>query len=748
MSKEKLYIKGIEISKAEDLQGFQDQVDNLSEEFDSYQTEIDAAIEDVKEEVKQIVLEGGAADPIFISSTGINISITQNKDALLHALNTLLKRDKYPTDWLSVDTAKTTYDIYPGNVPIIFLLENKSYAVNRVIIRDDGKDMAHLGISFFLDGSWAKDGQTSREPYMESYYEHIVDISYTDFYIKKEEYRSQMLANIYSNQELTMQEYVSMRGQRYYNPVDYYQTLTTSNEISYTPTAPYHPATKKYVDDKALISAFTYFMESDTEFGNVDVINNASQVIVFGDNEKAQLTEFINRYRQQKSFLHVTLADSTEFLCDSLDTIDINEQTNVFALSLGSRDEEMIGTVYMEGSRNPDTWEYTVNIAKITITRNPKAAQYDELQTHVDNTIGNLDDLDTTDKTNIVAAVNETLGTFTADYYTKDEVKLAPYVLKVPKAASANDETINITDLNTASAAINDAYKKGQSSFDFLLQYNKTNNVQSLFTCPMIGNLQIEQSYYEGYYYHNNLQSLRRVYIGGSWSNGVYTASTATVTTAFNMADFVSTRVTAGTYNLQAQTNFNTAPQLINHDTITADNHLVDKQYVTEAINAIPGVDLSEYYKKGEIDTQFTTMGKTKQDKLTAGDNITISNNIISATGSSDAATLDATIPSLDFSDGFASVNNNGVNTISTAGLVALGELFTKHYQKNGNFKNLVFLIKGSGICELYYPSSTANTSTAIYFTRRGFRTTSNNGTNSSNLLNEYLNQDFFQDIY
>ena len=66
----KLYIKGIEISKAEDLQGFQDQVDNLSEEFDNYQIEIDAAIEDVKEEVKQIVLEGGEADPIFITFNG------------------------------------------------------------------------------------------------------------------------------------------------------------------------------------------------------------------------------------------------------------------------------------------------------------------------------------------------------------------------------------------------------------------------------------------------------------------------------------------------------------------------------------------------------------------------------------------------------------------------------------------------------------------------------------------------------
>ena len=83
MSKEKLYIKGIEISKAEDLQGFQNQVDTLDQEFADYQTEINGSLEDIKDEVKQIVLEGGAADPIFISSTGINISIIQNKDALM-----------------------------------------------------------------------------------------------------------------------------------------------------------------------------------------------------------------------------------------------------------------------------------------------------------------------------------------------------------------------------------------------------------------------------------------------------------------------------------------------------------------------------------------------------------------------------------------------------------------------------------------------------------------------------------------
>lgn len=742
MSKEKLYIKGIEISKAEDLQGFQNQVDVLDQKLDDYKTEIDASMEDIKDEVKQIVLEGGEAEPIFITSNGVNISVLQNQTSLTEALNSLLKRDKYPTAWFATEQTKGTYDIYPGNIPVIFQLGSKSYKVNRVVLRHDSQADYHIGVSFFLDGSWASDGQTSREPYMESYYEHVEDISYTEFYISKEEYTNQRLEHVYSDAILMAQDYVSMNGLRYYNPVDFYQTLTTNNEVSYEPTSPYHPATKKYVDDKALISAFTYFMESNTEFGNVDVINNETQTVVFGDNEKAQLTEFINRYRQQKSFLHVTLADSTEFLCDSLDTIDVNSNTNVFALSLTGKDEEIIGTVYMEGTRNPDTWELTVNIARITMRRNPKAAEYAELQNYVDTTIGNLEDLDTTDKTNVVAAVNETLGTFTADYYTKDEVKLAPYTVKVNKAASATDENISITDSALASA-ITDAYKKGQTSFDLLLQYNKTNNVQSLFLCSMVGNLQIQQTYYEGFYYHNNLNSLKRVYVNGSWSNNVYTVTSASITVAYNMLDFISTRST-GTYNLQAQTNFNSAPQLTNHDSITADNHLVDKKYVTDAINAIPGVDLSGYYTKGEVDNQFTTVNKTKQDKLTAGDNITITNNIISATGSSDAATLDATIPVLDFTDGFSSVNNSGVNTISTAGLVALGELFTKHYQKNGNFKNLVFLIKGSNICELYYPATTTNTSTAIYFTRRGFKPTSSNGANPSLMLNEYLNQEYF----
>ena len=407
--------------------------------------------------------------------------------------------------------------------------------------------------------------------------------------------------------------------------------------------------------------------------------------------------------------------------------------------------KKKIATVYMEGTRDSDTWEYTVNIARITIERNPKATEYAELQAYVDSAIGDLEDLDTTNKTNIVSAVNETLGTFTADYYTKDEVKLAPYTVNVNASPNATEQTISITDLTALSRAITDAYGKGQTTVDLLLQFIKISNTQSLFLCSMIGNIQLQQTQYEGYYYHGNLNYLRRVVVSGSWSNNTFTATSAQIVMVFNMLDFVSTRAgAASSYNITAPTTFATALTVTDHSSITNDNHLVDKLYVTEAINAIPGTDLSGYYTKSEVDGQFTTINKSKQDKLTAGDNITISNNIISATGSSDAATLDATIPSLDFSDGFATVNNNGVNTISTAGMVTLSELFTKHYQKNGDFKNLVFLIKGSGVCELYYPSSVSNSSTQIYFTRRGFRTTSTNGSNATVLLNEYLNQDYF----
>ena len=64
--------------------------------------------------------------------------------------------------------------------------------------------------------------------------------------------------------------------------------------------------------------------------------------------------------------------------------------------------------------------------------------------------------------------------------------------------------------------------------------------------------------------------------------------------------------------------------------------------------------------------------------------------------------------------------------------------------KKNGDFKNLVFMIKGSGVCELFYPATTANGTTAIYFSRRGFKPTSSNGANSNTLFNEYLNQECF----
>ena len=60
---------------------------------------------------------------------------------------------------------------------------------------------------------------------------------------------------------------------------------------------------QKICRDKALISAFTYFMESSTAFTGVNIPEGGQQVLTFEEDEKNQLTEFINRYRQQKKFL-------------------------------------------------------------------------------------------------------------------------------------------------------------------------------------------------------------------------------------------------------------------------------------------------------------------------------------------------------------------------------------------------------------------------------------------------------------
>lgn len=744
----KIFIKGMEVAGPGALQSIHDEIDVVAADLSSYKEEVNTALDNITEEVKDIIAESGEAEPIVISSTGITISVANNHAALLNALNTLLQKEEYRNDWLATDDKQTTLELHLGSTFIDFKLGEQYYQVNRIVLRDPGVESKAIGVSFFLDGSWAADGQTSTDPFMEYYYEHIENISYTDFYFSKEDYNLKLINNIYSDLDMTVKDYVSMVGLRYFNPVDYYQTLTVDNEVEYEPENPYNPATKKYVDDKALISAFTYFMVSHIDFGGVDVINNPSQEIIFEEEEKNQLTEFINRYRQQKSFLHVTLEDGTEFLCDSLDNINLNETTNVFALSLEGKDDERIGTVYMEGTKNDDTGHYTVNIAKITIVRNPKAAEYANLQTYVENTIGNLEDLDTTDKSNVVAAVNETLGTFTADYYTKDEVRPAPYVVSTGVAFNASSETISISDLTQFSTAITDAYQKGLSNIDFYLKYNAQNATQSIFACSMVGNIQLKQTYYEGYYYHNNLHCLRRLYVSGSWKDTTFTATSAQVTLAFDMWHFVSTKANGfvSSYTIPTQTNFDKAPKLTNHSTITDNNHLVDKQYVTEAINSIPGVDLSGYYTSTQVDSKISKLDEEKQDTLIAGDNITITNNIISASGggSGSGVSSDATITVLDFSDGYTTINDNGIRTINSTGLSKLSELFTSHYQKKGEFNSLVFAIKAEGVFELFYTAGTVNTTTNIYFTRRGFKSTSSNGAHGATLFNEYLTQEFF----
>ena len=93
MGREKLYIKGIETARADELRLTQDSVETVSQELSSYKEEVDTSLEELKEEVRQIVAEGGEAEPIIISSTGITISVANNQEALLDALNTLLKKE-------------------------------------------------------------------------------------------------------------------------------------------------------------------------------------------------------------------------------------------------------------------------------------------------------------------------------------------------------------------------------------------------------------------------------------------------------------------------------------------------------------------------------------------------------------------------------------------------------------------------------------------------------------------------------
>ena len=187
MGREKLYIKGIEISKADELRQAQSDILAVNQDLSDYKVEVNQSLEDIKDEVRQIVMEGGEAEPIIINATGITVSVANNETALLDALNTLLTKQEYNDAWLTNSTDDTHLDLYPGNTQIIFKLGEQSHNVNKITIYDRGEGDYALDITFFLDGSWAANGQTSTEPYMESYYEHVEDIYYAGFGISKEE---------------------------------------------------------------------------------------------------------------------------------------------------------------------------------------------------------------------------------------------------------------------------------------------------------------------------------------------------------------------------------------------------------------------------------------------------------------------------------------------------------------------------------------------------------------------------------
>ena len=198
MAKEKLYIKGIEVATTADI-----------------------------EELRT----GSTAEPIMITSSGITISTTNNKAVLLQAINTLLMKEDYVAEWLATDTTQTVLNLYPNNTPVIFQLGGKGYNVNRVTLTDLAKNNNYINVSFYLDGSWAADGQTTADAGMLYYCEHVEDISYQGFYISKNEYLNKDIQNIFSATDLSTQNYVSMSGVRYFNPISLYQSLTVDNEV-------------------------------------------------------------------------------------------------------------------------------------------------------------------------------------------------------------------------------------------------------------------------------------------------------------------------------------------------------------------------------------------------------------------------------------------------------------------------------------------------------------------------------------
>ena len=125
-------------------------------------------------------------------------------------------------------------------------------------------------------------------------------------------------------------------------------------------------------------------------------------------------------------------------------------------------------------------------------------------------------------------------------------------------------------------------------------------------------------------------------------------------------------------------------------------------------------IDLGNYYTKTETDTELNK----KQDKLTAGDNITIVDNVISATGGSSSA------EPLLYSDMPVAVLSS-VNPSGESDFAIISEIFTNYYKKFGTLNKISFAISsGTTNAILWHNKNLISTGGTLTFNRFMFNPT------------------------
>ena len=197
---------------------------------------------------------GFSAKTYLPTMTGTSMSCSTNQTMLKEYLNSILATIDY--DVVSTSGSRQVL-VVPAKDDMCFRYENNSpyhsVVVTRVIFNDNSTSNNYIEVRLKASGTYRANGGTRTIPYTTTYVQVYFEPSYY-FYISKSDVNNKKINNVYTNAGLTTKGDAKILGTVDYVPEQLYQVLPTNNNVEYTPTDDYNPATKKYVDD-AIASA-------------------------------------------------------------------------------------------------------------------------------------------------------------------------------------------------------------------------------------------------------------------------------------------------------------------------------------------------------------------------------------------------------------------------------------------------------------------------------------------------------------